>query len=122
MTGRCSNRYLCIVDVGNGATPQPACGQNQRRLYEFDGVVAKMNGETQRLEASSLILRGCTLKNTEWVLGMVLFAGVDTRIFRNRAAVPRKVGAGAGYCACVQAQLIAQFDQATCSHVTLSSL
>jgi magnesium-transporting ATPase (P-type) len=61
-----------------------------RRLYEFDGVVAKLSGEPDRLEVSNLILRGCTLKNTDWVLGMVLFAGIDTKIFRNRAAAPRK--------------------------------
>lgn len=61
------------------------------RLYEFDGVIAKLSGGTERLEASNLILRGCTLKNTDWVLGMVLFAGTDTKIFRNRAAAPRKV-------------------------------
>jgi magnesium-transporting ATPase (P-type) len=60
-------------------------------LYEFDGVVAKLSGEPERLEASNLILRGCTLKNTEWVLGMVLFAGVDTKVFRNRMSAPRKV-------------------------------
>jgi magnesium-transporting ATPase (P-type) len=72
-------------------------------------VVAKMSGETLRLEASNLILRGCTLKNTEWVLGMVLFAGVDTKIFRNRAAVPRKVSA-ALWPLCLHTSTMAQYS------------
>lgn len=45
----------------------------------------------ERLEASNLLLRGCVLKNTDWVLGLVISAGNDTKIFRNRAAAPRKV-------------------------------
>lgn len=61
-----------------------------RRLYEFDGVVTKLGGGTDRLEASNLLLRGSVLKNTDWVLGLVLFAGLDTKMFRNRAAAPRK--------------------------------
>lgn len=61
------------------------------RLYEFDGTLNKLGGGAGRLDASNLLLRGCVLKNTDWVLGLVVFGGTDTKIFRNRMHAPRKV-------------------------------
>lgn len=61
------------------------------RLYEFDGTLNKLGGGAERLDASNLLLRGCVLKNTDWVLGLVVFGGTDTKIFRNRTHAPRKV-------------------------------
>src|SRR5690606_22170436 len=34
--------------------------------------------------------RGCTLRNTEWVLGIVVFTGHDTKIMMNAGATPSK--------------------------------
>ena len=48
------------------------------------------SGAVERLDASNLLLRGCVLKNTDWVLGLVVAAGIDTKIFRNRSVAPRK--------------------------------
>lgn len=45
------------------------------------------------MDVANLLLRGCTLRNTDWVIGLVLFAGLDTKIFRNRVRAPRKVSA-----------------------------
>lgn len=67
-------------------------GLGRRRLYEFDGTVNKLSGQpVDRLDASNLLLRGSTLRNTEWVLALVVAAGTDTKIFRNRSEAPRKV-------------------------------
>ena len=52
----------------------------------------KADGTRDALDVANLLLRGCTLRNTEWVIGLVLFAGLDTKIFRNRVRAPRKVG------------------------------
>jgi magnesium-transporting ATPase (P-type) len=63
-----------------------------RRLYEFEGsIVDTGNGERIGLDASALLLRGCRLRKTQWVVGMVAFAGVDTKIQRNGTKAPRKV-------------------------------
>ena len=61
------------------------------RLYVFEGAVAKADGTRDALDVANLLLRGCTLRNTDWVIGLVLFAGLDTKIFRNRVRAPRKV-------------------------------
>jgi len=37
-----------------------------------------------------LLLRGCFLKNTEWVIGLVLFTGKDTKIVLNTDKTPFK--------------------------------
>lgn len=39
---------------------------------------------------NNLLLRGCSLKNTEWVLGVVVFAGQETKIMLNAGITPSK--------------------------------
>ena len=53
--------------------------------------MVKADGTRDALDVANLLLRGCTLRNTDWVIGLVLFAGLDTKIFRNRVRAPRKV-------------------------------
>ena len=38
----------------------------------------------------SMLLRGCVLKNTEWVIGLVVFTGTDTKLSLNSGATPSK--------------------------------
>ena len=64
---------------------------NTCRLYVFEGAVVKADGTRDALDVANLLLRGCTLRNTDWVIGLVIFAGLDTKIFRNRVRAPRKV-------------------------------
>lgn len=42
---------------------------------------------------NEMLLRGCTLKNTGHVLGMVVYTGEETRIQQNSAETPLKYGA-----------------------------
>jgi len=68
------------------------CETPNHRLYEFEGSFTNSaSGERIGLDASALLLRGCRLRKTQWVIGMVAFAGVDTKIQRNGAPAPRKV-------------------------------
>ena len=39
----------------------------------------------------NLILRGCTLKNTEYCYGIVLYVGSETKIMKNAKKSPRKI-------------------------------
>ena len=32
---------------------------------------------------TQMILRGCTLRNTEWIIGLVVFTGNDTKLMLN---------------------------------------
>jgi magnesium-transporting ATPase (P-type) len=42
---------------------------------------------------NEMLLRGCMLKNSGFVLGMVVYAGPETRIQMNSAQSPLKYGA-----------------------------
>lgn len=70
-------------------------------LYSYSGVVkwqqkdpTKPEGEgTQMAEPVSinnLLLRGCTLRNTEWVIGVAAFTGDETKIMMNAGITPSK--------------------------------
>ncbi|KIV77020.1 hypothetical protein PV11_08860 [Exophiala sideris] len=42
------------------------------------------------ISINNLLLRGCSLKNTEWVLGVVVFTGQETKIMLNSGMTPTK--------------------------------
>ncbi|KAL2133058.1 hypothetical protein VTI74DRAFT_2962 [Chaetomium olivicolor] len=51
-------------------------------LYRFDGRVT-VNGETLPLTLNEVVYRGCTIRNTASVTGMVINTGEETKIRRN---------------------------------------
>lgn len=42
------------------------------------------------ISINNLLLRGCSLQNTEWVLGVVVFTGQETKIMLNAGITPSK--------------------------------
>ncbi|KAI5370667.1 putative P-type ATPase, HAD superfamily, P-type ATPase, transmembrane domain superfamily [Septoria linicola] len=70
-------------------------------LYAYSGVVrwnqydrSNPNAEPKEMAEpvgiNNLLLRGCTVRNTEWVLGVVAFTGEDTKIMLNSGITPSK--------------------------------
>ncbi|KAK4096327.1 phospholipid-translocating P-type ATPase [Parathielavia hyrcaniae] len=51
-------------------------------LYRFDGRVT-VDGETLPLTPNEVVYRGCTIRNTTTVFGMVINTGEETKIRRN---------------------------------------
>lgn len=47
---------------------------------------------------NEMLLRGCMLKNSNYVLGLVVYTGKESRIQMNAAATPNKVGEASGPC------------------------
>lgn len=75
----------CCFMYGGPLTPS-------RRLYEFDGaVISRSTGQRHGLDSTNLLLRGCTLRKTQWVVGLVVFAGGDTKVQQNGIKPKRKV-------------------------------
>ncbi|OQR99768.1 phospholipid-transporting ATPase [Achlya hypogyna] len=66
------------------------CEHPNAGINSFQGVLTI--GDTQEaIPYKSVLLRGCTLRNTEWIVGLVLNTGKDTKIMRNNTATPSKM-------------------------------
>uniref|UniRef100_A0A671VZH1 Phospholipid-transporting ATPase n=1 Tax=Sparus aurata TaxID=8175 RepID=A0A671VZH1_SPAAU len=52
------------------------------RLDKFKGILS-LDGQTYALDNDKVLLRGCTLRNTEWCFGLVIFGGPDTKLMQN---------------------------------------
>lgn len=73
----------------------------QPNLYQYSAV-ARWNQQNPRfpnekgqemaepISINNLLLRGCNLRNTDWVLGVVIFTGFDTKIMMNSGITPTK--------------------------------
>ena len=70
-------------------------------LYQYSGVVRWTQKDAKNLQEpgkemaeplsiNNLLLRGCALRNTEWVLGVVIFTGQETKIMLNSGITPSK--------------------------------
>lgn len=70
-------------------------------LYQYNGVARWMQRDAKSPEApgtpmaepisiGNLLLRGCSLRNTEWILGVIIFTGQDTKIMLNSGITPSK--------------------------------
>ncbi|KAG4992835.1 hypothetical protein JHK87_026292 [Glycine soja] len=65
------------------------CEQPNRNIYEFTANM-EFNGLKFSLSQSNIVLRGCQLKNTDWIIGVVVYAGQETKAMLNSAASPSK--------------------------------
>ena len=59
------------------------------RLYNFVGTLS-VEGETHSLNYQNLLLRGATLRNTEWAIGVVVYTGKYTKLSLNQKLPPSK--------------------------------
>lgn len=70
-------------------------------LYQYSAV-ARWNQRNSRnassptmemaepISINNLLLRGCSVRNTEWILGVVVFTGQETKIMLNSGLTPSK--------------------------------
>lgn len=58
-------------------------------LYTFNGALS-YEEKVIPIGPSGLLLRGCVLRNTEWLIAMVIYTGNDTKIMLNSGATPSK--------------------------------
>jgi phospholipid-transporting ATPase len=63
--------------------------QPNNRLYNYDGVL-NMDGKSYPLDPTQLLLRGAKLKNTQWIYGVVITTGSNTKLLRNSNKAPIK--------------------------------
>lgn len=74
-------------------------------LYQYSGVMkwqidqpeehattrsGVSHEKTEAITYNNILLRGCVLRNTEWVIGVVVFTGDETKIMLNSGRTPSK--------------------------------
>uniref|UniRef100_A0AAZ3PZZ1 Phospholipid-transporting ATPase n=1 Tax=Oncorhynchus tshawytscha TaxID=74940 RepID=A0AAZ3PZZ1_ONCTS len=59
-----------------------SCEPPNSRLDRFTGTLTNA-GQKYSLDNDKILLRGCTLRNTEWCFGLVLFGGPETKLMQN---------------------------------------
>ena len=65
------------------------CEQPNRNIYGFSGTM-EIQGKKVSLGSSNIILRGCEIKNTAWVVGVAVYAGSETKVMLNSSGAPSK--------------------------------
>ncbi|KAG0187171.1 hypothetical protein DFQ28_006789 [Apophysomyces sp. BC1034] len=71
-------------------------------LYQYNGVLrwdiehpednqtTVSHQKTEAITYNNLLLRGCVLRNTQWVIGIVIYTGEETKIMLNSGKTPSK--------------------------------
>jgi len=63
------------------------CDLPNPRLYEFEGRLLMPNGlDTYPLGPDNILLRGAKLKNTNWIFGVALYTGHESKLMMNSLA------------------------------------
>lgn len=77
------------------------CDAPNKMLYNFKGTVHYENynargelinaDEKESVNNENVLLRGCTLRNTKWAIGVVVYTGDETKVMLNSGITPTKV-------------------------------
>ncbi|XP_052193706.1 phospholipid-transporting ATPase 1 [Diospyros lotus] len=65
------------------------CEKPNRNIYGFQANM-EIDGKRVSLGPSNIILRGCEIKNTTWVIGVAVYAGRETKAMLNSSGAPSK--------------------------------
>jgi len=58
-------------------------------MYKLNGTIVTSQSKSP-VDLQTVLLRGTVLKNTKWVIGVVMFTGNDTKIILNAGGTPSK--------------------------------
>ncbi|KAK3823106.1 MAG: hypothetical protein J3Q66DRAFT_330871 [Benniella sp.] len=68
--------------------------QPNNSLYTFEGTMLMQTPHGQQkelpLDPTQVLLRGAVLRNTNWIYGVVIFTGHESKLMRNASATPIK--------------------------------
>nr|XP_032654890.1 phospholipid-transporting ATPase IK [Chelonoidis abingdonii] len=65
------------------------CEEPNSRMHSFIGTL-EWRGEKYSLDTEKILLRGCRIRNTETCYGLVIYAGLDSKIMKNCGKIKMK--------------------------------
>ncbi|MEE6472636.1 hypothetical protein FKM82_009672, partial [Ascaphus truei] len=66
------------------------CEGPNRHLYDFTGNLHLDSNSPVAIGPDQILLRGAQLRNTQWVMGIIVFTGHDTKLMQNSTKAPLK--------------------------------
>ncbi|XP_075055021.1 phospholipid-transporting ATPase IB isoform X2 [Mixophyes fleayi] len=66
------------------------CEGPNRHLYDFTGNLLLEGNSPVAIGPDQILLRGAQIRNTQWVLGIVVYTGHDTKLMQNSTKAPLK--------------------------------
>ncbi|XP_061877847.1 phospholipid-transporting ATPase IB isoform X3 [Entelurus aequoreus] len=66
------------------------CEGPNRHLYDFTGTLRLDNHNPAPLGPDQVLLRGAQIRNTQWVVGIVVYTGHDSKLMQNSTKAPLK--------------------------------
>jgi phospholipid-translocating ATPase len=67
------------------------CDRPEALMHKLVAAV-DINGERNPVDLQTTLLRGTVLRNTAWVIGIVMYTGLDTKLVLNSGGTPSKRG------------------------------
>ena len=69
------------------------CDAPNENLEKWEGHVSYDSKHFKNMNASmkNMLLRGCFVRNTKEIIGIVIYTGMDTKVMRNLKKPPHKV-------------------------------
>lgn len=65
------------------------CDEPNNLLYTFNGYI-KIGSDQYSLENKQTLLRGCVIRNTQWIIGAVIYTGKESKLMMNSSAARNK--------------------------------
>ena len=62
------------------------CEGPNEYLYRFEGKFILKDGSQFPIDPDQVLLKGSSLRNTEWIIGVCVYTGHDTKIMKNSAS------------------------------------
>lgn len=66
------------------------CETPNNSIHRFNGSISLKDGKKEAITTNSIVLRGSTLRNTEYIYGLVVNTGPDTKIMMASSNTPMK--------------------------------
>ncbi|XP_034145203.1 phospholipid-transporting ATPase IB isoform X4 [Esox lucius] len=73
-----------------GLSGRLECEGPNRHLYDFTGTLRLDDQNVVPLGPDQVLLRGAQLRNTQWVVGIIVYTGHDSKLMQNSTKAPLK--------------------------------